>query len=325
MGLVQSMTRSLKSVKNPKVRDIVWSGIGWLQTFREFAVDASDYLRDSAYRPERSRTIAHRERDLMFSYHQVEKGLTFPRTKRPFGAKAASSITQGVSSTDFSRMKPAVMNGAVHAHEALVTWNSVGTYDDRVAPRAEFRPTLVSHADDVSEFFSTRWSCRDYDMDRRISVEDIRSVVRLAQAAPSVCNRQSARIQILEDLSLKAKALALQNGNRGFGDSIPHLAVVTVDRRYFKDAGERNQRWVDGGLFAMTFVWALHARGYASCMLNWSLGVTATKALRRELGLSPHEDVICLIAFGHAAAGARAARSERIALDEILTIRGPAL
>lgn len=318
MGVLQSVTKVAKSVQIPFLRDAIWSSVGWAQTVREFVIDARAYLRDSTYKPEGRREQEHRERDLVFSYHQVEKGLTFPATKRPFGARAAASIEDGLR-LDKVTIRPLIRVNAQQAMEALSAWNDSGSYDGRVAPFATERYEPETD-DEVERFFGTRWSCRNYDPSREVTVGQLTDVVRLAQSAPSVCNRQAARVHILEDPEQRIAALRLQNGNRGFGDSIPHLAVITVDRRFFKDAGERNQRWIDGGLFAMTFVWALHARSFASCMLNWSLGVTATRALRGAIGLSEHEDVICLVAFGHPAAEARAARSARHQIDDVLTI-----
>lgn len=61
----------------------------------------------------------------------------------------------------------------------------------------------------------------------------------------------------------------------------------------------------------MSFVWALHALGVQSCMLNWSMPNRATAALRRVAGIDEGEDVIVLVAIGHRAGGSRVARSER--------------
>jgi hypothetical protein len=48
--------------------------------------------------------------------------------------------------------------------------------------------------------------------------------------------------------------LSYQNGNSGFGHTVPALFVITSDMRIFEKSGERNQGWVDGGLFAMALV-----------------------------------------------------------------------
>jgi nitroreductase len=172
--------------------------------------------------------------------------------------------------------------------------------------------------DDANQFFFSRHSCRNFDTERLLDLNAVREVVAVAQSAPSVCNRQGGRLHYLSDPQDIDAALALQSGNRGFRQTVRHLAIITADRRAFSEATERNQGWIDGGLFAMTFVWALHARGYASCMLNWSMGVTATRRLREAIGIPDYEDVICMVAFGHAATDSRRARSERLAPSTVL-------
>ncbi|GAA4741716.1 hypothetical protein GCM10023328_23660 [Modestobacter marinus] len=115
-----------------------------------------------------------------------------------------------------------------------------------------------------------------------------------------------------------ARLAGLQNGNAGFRDQIPCLLVVTVDAKLFAGAGERNQRWVDGGLYAMSLVWALHAQGVASCMLNWSVGHAQSRRLRGAAGIPDHLDVVTLVAAGHPRDGLRVARSPRRPVDEVL-------
>lgn len=74
--------------------------------------------------------------------------------------------------------------------------------------------------------------------------------------------------------------MSYQNGNSGFGHTVPALFVITSDMRIFEKSGERNQGWVDGGLFAMALVYALHALGLGACMLNWSQDHDQDDALR---------------------------------------------
>jgi nitroreductase len=111
--------------------------------------------------------------------------------------------------------------------------------------------------------------------------------------------------------------LRFQSGNTGFTDSIPTLAVITTDTRYFSGIGERNQAWIEGGLFAMSFVWALHALGYDTCMLNMSVPNKTAAALRAEASIDDAEQVIMMIAIGRGRPGHRRARSPRKSVSEV--------
>lgn len=111
--------------------------------------------------------------------------------------------------------------------------------------------------------------------------------------------------------------LRIQNGATAFAQTVPALGVVTARRAMFVGPDERNQRWVDGGLFAMTLVWAFHALGLSTCMLNWALPNVSSNRLRELAGIPDGEDIVVLIAIGHAAEGARVARSEKRSVDDL--------
>mgnify|MGYP000846961444 CR=1 FL=1 len=163
-----------------------------------------------------------------------------------------------------------------------------------------FKPQEFHFGQDVdfNRFFTTRFSVRHFAK-KSVSKECIDAAARWAQRAPSVCNRQSARLHIFRNDELGARILSCQNGNRGFGHMADKIGIITVDLENFLSIGERNQAWVDGGLFAMTFIWALHAQGLASCCLNWSVELGQDKRLRKVVSLPQNEVVIMLLLIGH--------------------------
>jgi nitroreductase len=174
---------------------------------------------------------------------------------------------------------------------------------------------------DVEEFFSTRHSVRNFDSNRSVDISVLEDAARLAMFTPSVCNRQASKVYFVTGEEMKEVARKRQNGNTGFGD-IPVLAVVTVDTRLFAGPGERNQPWIDGGLFAMSLAWALHGVGLSSCMLNMSVANSVSDALRRDLQIEQHEVVIMQLAIGYPADGYRVARSPRRELGDVVRIVG---
>ncbi len=286
-----------------------------LKVRREFAIDRRDYLNTSYYIPSDALPPTQRERDLTVAYHQVEKGLSLPAPKRPFGQGARDQMLTLARHPSYIDVGQGAREAAENALDALDLW----AREERISPATTPAGVTPLPRPELGDFFTSRHSCRNYDMTRPVSEEALKAAVNAAQQTPSVCNRQAARVRILTEPARIKAALQLQNGNRGFTDSVPTLAVVTVDRRYFRGPGERNQRWIDGALFAMTLVWGLHAQGLATCMLNWSMGATATRALRERLELGDEQDVICMIAIGHASEGFHVARSRRRPIDQVLS------
>ncbi|NMM88405.1 hypothetical protein B2J88_29325 [Rhodococcus sp. SRB_17] len=145
----------------------------------------------------------------------------------------------------------------------------------------------------------------------------------IAQKTPSVCNRQSSRVRIYPRGVAADSVLALQNGNRGFGHTASHVLVVTSDLTAFVSAGERNQPFVDGGMFAMSLVYALQDQGISSCCLNWSTVKAQDAKIRRLLSIEDDEAVVMLIAVGFAADNAKATISRKRLLSRVILESGP--
>jgi nitroreductase len=151
-----------------------------------------------------------------------------------------------------------------------------------------------------------------------VSDDDISRAINIAQQSPSVCNRQPVRVHMFTDPSTIAKALELQGGFRGYKAS-PRLLLVTADNTAFVAAVERNQAYIDGGLFAMMLLLGLENVGLGGCPLNTMLNSERESALRKLLGIPSHEVFITFIAVGHFDPDVLTPRSTRLPQSEILT------
>lgn len=148
----------------------------------------------------------------------------------------------------------------------------------------------------------------------------IEKAAALAQTAPSVCNRQSGVVFVTQDPAKIARFLSFQDGCRGFSDQVGTLLIVTARLDTFLTSGERYQAWIDGGLFAMTLIWALHSLGLGSCCLNWSADAGRDKALRAASGLPDDHTIIMMLAVGTVPETFRVAQSPRRAPDDVLRV-----
>jgi len=84
------------------------------------------------------------------------------------------------------------------------------------------------------------------------------------------------------------------------------------------------QPWTDGGMFAMSFVLALHSRGLGTVCLNWSKTQADEQTFRKAFDIGNDEVIVMLVAFGHLPEEYRVAASPRVALDHTLTELRPA-
>ena len=285
---------------------------------REFWQDMSRYYRFSTpagVDALSSLTGRQLECQVTKDYHRIEKGLSLRDPRRPFGASVKQRLDITIPRAPESSAYRAY---AGEARQALAQWND-GHEIDPVVSRslAQLDGAEIDRAD-LERFFRSRRSVRSF-REEPVSSDLVAEAVLLAINTPSVCNRQSWRAHYYSGSEAQA-VLALQNGSKSFSRGIPAVLVVTVDNAMFSGSGERNQRWVDGGLFAMSLVWALHGLGLGTCMLNWSRVNSASDQLRRVGSIDTSEEIVVMIGMGWPDADARVARSARRDLVDVLVV-----
>lgn len=273
------------------------------------------------------------------AYHVIEKGMTLPSVRLGYGQPAVAALLDTIAGAmeDPALRGMRVIPDAVAAvasylrfHEerghplpalqekfaSLANRGECGEGGTRSVSKAELR---ASAREGFESLAHSRFSVRSYS-DEPVDPLLVERAIRIAQRSPSVCNRQCVRVHLLGDREAKSSALKLQNGNRGFGETIDTLLVVTSDLRAFFGSGERNQAYVDGGLFSMTLLHALHYLGLGACALNWCVDQATDKKLHDRIGIPENEAVIMFIAVGNLPDRLEVAASSRKPLEEILRL-----
>lgn len=169
---------------------------------------------------------------------------------------------------------------------------------------------------DFYDFVNKRVSCRNYQ-NKEVESGIIEYAVKCAIKTPSVCNRQHWKCHIFSGKQ-KENILNLQTGSTGFKECISHIAVITSDLRSFYLPSERYQPYIDGGMFAMSFIYGLHVNGVQSCVLNWSSYIMADIKIHQHI--PENEVVMMIIAFGYADKSALIANSPRKDVNEVLVM-----
>lgn len=130
-----------------------------------------------------------------------------------------------------------------------------------------------------------------------VDTAGVRRALEAAEKTPSVCNRQSWKVYWTEDKALAAQVLRHQ---RGFAyRQMPEvLLTVTVSNSAFVSPVERNQGFIDGGLYSMSVLYGLEAEGLAAVPLNACLYARDRKAVMSLLAIDESEEIIMFIAVG---------------------------
>ena len=270
-------------------------------------------------------------------YHAIEKGLSLPTPRPGFGRERIAALCDLLEAriSDGGAWTRACAN-AVNALDGYAQFNAArhtpispcvtrvldlahahGFATDGSPTRSLLRTDVIAATCfDAQRFFWSRHSIRQF-APGPLDYAKVHRAIDMARSTPSVCNRQSGRVLIVSNTGSNFDLLRHQNGNAGFGHHAQAVLVVTSDLNCFLEPEERYQPWIDGGMFAMSLILALHAEGLGACCLNWSSDVRTDKAFRAAAELKDEENVIMLIAVGNLPETLSVANSERLTREEI--------
>jgi len=287
----------------------------YLRLLREAELDARRYFRYSTtngYHPEHK--TAQRESEIMRVSHSIEKSLSMPDF-RPRAAQpsvrllisflADESALRGVRQQVIDTAHAVLAAYQAHNQMAgedvsdlLEEWNPPQNLNPSLGGARPWQPADPADAEAFQRFFRFRHSLRNFDPSRPADPAAIERAIDLARHAPSVCNRQTWRVHTFNGDKVQ-QILALQNGNCGFGHTIPTLLIITSDLRYFTGVEERYQPWIEGGIYSMALILALHSSDIASIPLNWSVLPKTDNKLHQNAYIPDYECVTTLIGCGY--------------------------
>ena len=143
--------------------------------------------------------------------------------------------------------------------------------------------------------------------------EIIEKALNLAQRTPSACNRQGWKTHIFQG-EKSIELIKWQGGSRGFENEIKYSILVTANLKAFLYY-EIHQAYIDGGLYAMNLINALHSLGLGTIPL--SCGFTHHKLkLLKDFNIPENEVPIVIIGVGHLLDNFNVAVSERKKISE---------
>lgn len=274
---------------------------------------------------------SHLEARLTKEYHSIEKGLSYKELRLGFGKQVLQNVIdlmteyrrQGfpldshVYQTAISNLEEYIAVHEQHDYDVSSLKDTVETLKKGVN-YGETGGVFYKTKDEVmkqskmefKEFSESRHSVRDYS-GKPVSKETLDKVFELAKHTPSACNRQSWKIRVVSEPKLKKLIQANQNGNRGFGDYIDKFIIVTGDTQYYDRLRERNQANIDGGMYAMNLLYALHYYDVAAVPLSASLNLQQESNLRKAFNISDSENFVMFIGIGNYVEEFKVPKSDR--------------
>lgn len=258
---------------------------------------------------------------LIFFSHAIEKGLSHKELRTKFGMIPLTELSKCLNEYNRRNLSKENIRYKV-ALSAIKNYQLV--HIDRGVEidflEGIFSKEILNEVKQINEVFSgvinvkredklrnneknfeslskERTSVREFSKEP-VPLEKIEKAITIALKSPSVCNRQPSRISIIRDKEQMETILKIQGGYKGY--SMPDkLLLITASNSAFISPNERNEGFIDGGLFSMSLLYALEYKGLAACALNAMMDVNDEKKVKSILQIPKEESLIMFIAVGN--------------------------
>ena len=272
--------------------------------------------------------------------HTIEKGLTMPQKRYPFGEAKARTILNDCNEyvkRGYNLSEPRFLDIVsimkeyrdVHIQHGQIV-EDINEQTDKLLQiihqpvnnqqlYSVSREDYFSHSNDNFPVFSnSRHSCRN--LPGHVSDERLKAALALSMNVPSTCNRQSHRVHLLQSDKAKRIILSIQHGCRGFGNIVDQFILITSDLNCWEGGKVRHAPYLDGGIYLMNLLYSLHHEQIAACTLNMYLDKNTTMRMHKLLHIPNNEVPVALIAIGIPPEKFDLARSHRRKFEEITQI-----
>ncbi|MFN3021595.1 nitroreductase family protein [Chryseobacterium sp. TY3] len=277
------------------------------------------------------KTKQNYEAYLTKQYHILEKGLALPKTRKNFGIEKINKLIKiseeyhnKFGTSDLLKTIASALHSYLNYNKEFELANSdlyksIVQFIDKHNTNNNGGIKLINptYFPEYELFVKNRSSIRIFN-NVEVSNDLILKAVEIAKFSPSVCNRQSWKVHLYNPEDSQ-QLLRLQDGNNGFGHCINKLLIVTSDSKSFTKH-ESNQIFIDGGLFSMNLILALHSLELGSCCLNLCVPYIKEKQIKKEARIEESERLIMMIGVGHFNNNTKVAMSHRKNNSEILKL-----
>lgn len=249
--------------------------------------------------------------------HRIEKGLTIKNGKKIF---AEDYIVETVVSYIYEKKYAKDQNSLKWAFDVLESYfNSVEHTKNVTSAYSIFLKNADDREKDLlkcipykrkdneintisfNEFLglcTQRRSVRWY-LQKKVPRTLVEQAIMAAMLAPSACNRQAFRFEVVDDLELLKSVTSLPAGADVFASNIPMMVFVIGDLSAYFDERDRHLIYIDGALSTMLFTLALETLGLASCTINWADIESKEHLFEKTFNTRKHERCIMSISLGY--------------------------
>lgn len=322
-----------------KTKTIIVFFLKGFSLFKNNLIDTIEYYKYSTISG--IKTYNQTEAIIILQYHAIEKGFLHENFKFRFGKDRINSLIHLLKSNNIDELKRdrtqlqssyialckyyekhkenLVDISDYYSENDYLHFRSLIKVNEEIVKTNSKKDYFENIHKDFYFFAPSRKSIRKFSGEI-IPIETIYKVIELAKSAPSVCNRQPAKVYLIQNKNIIDSIFRIQGGLTGYTENVMQLIVLSSDRNYFYSVGERNQLYIDGGIFLMNLLYSLHYYGIGACPAHWAMTNLEDAKIQRIINLKKSEKVICIISIGVPSEPITTTLSKRRNISEILEI-----
>jgi len=287
--------------------------------FNEFYHDYKYYKRWNYNNPH-VKNLAAQESKILRQTHMIEKGMSLASPRKGFGQQKIVVLFEMLDQylqMGFPAEGMSFQNAICVLNEYVVLQQKIDYENPEMIEKLkrydryrilgkeggikfDTKEKLMIHVNQsYPEFFFSRHSMRQFS-NQVVNIEEVKKAIQIAQKAPTACNRQATRVYMYIDEVTNKAIGKLIAGNTGFENEVINYLVVTADVSAFYDTFERNQIYIEAGIFTMALIEALHYNGIGNCILQNGEYYKKNKEFKKICGNIPeNERIVLFVAIGY--------------------------
>lgn len=268
--------------------------------------------------------------------HTIEKGMSMRNPRKGFGQQKVINLIHrlmtyvklyGIEDSAFldypvstiqTYIEYTIKNGVLipdiqDEYDKLIKLSGKTHVCNKAGIEVLTKETVLSQCNlNFESLLKSRHSIR-YFSQEYVKDDIIKKALLLAQRTPSACNRQGWVAHVFRTPQ-SVDLIKWQGGSHGFEDEIKCAILVTANLKAFLSY-EVHQAYIDGGLYAMNLINALHSLGLGTIPLSCGFRYDKLSQLT-TFGIPQNEVPIVIIGIGHMVDTFKVAISERKPIDK---------
>jgi nitroreductase len=255
--------------------------------------------------------------------HSIEKGLSIENPRLGFGTAKISSLVSLIDKyTALKEKNMLCVYAACDALENYFKFHDEQGYSSQEFEKNRKEYNIIMHLRsaekkdeifggvqtfssseldfnimDIETLFGTRHSIRQF-ANSKVNLEDVKKAIKLAQHAPSACNRQAVRVYAIDSKKYTTDMRTNLEGIGGFTEDVDMFLLITGKLSAY-DEFEYKQFVVSAGIFAGYLSLALHAYKIGACLIQRSIRDSKQwQEFREKNNIPGDEQLVVMVGIG---------------------------